>query len=127
MVGTGSVPLEPGPPRLNTPLDPGPDGLPAWRIVDLDFNRSIDEIIADFPGTEKISNTKNHAERWMKLMKYRQNLVEEKVDKVFKGVNTLTTTVKGAELMYKTLQEDIEVLQSNNSGVWEKLKIDEQR
>ena len=73
MGGTGSVPSEPapGPLRLNTPLAPRPDGLPSKRIVDLDFKRSIDEIVADFPRAERDSNSENHVEHWMRLMKFR--------------------------------------------------------
>ena len=63
--------LEPGPLRLNTPLAPRPDGLPSKRIVDLDFKRSIDEIVADFPRAERDSNSENHVEHWMRLMKFR--------------------------------------------------------
>ena len=73
---TGSVPSEPGSLRLNTPIAPRPDGLPDRRIVELDFNRSIDEIVANYPRAERDSNSENHAEHWMRLMKYRQNQVE---------------------------------------------------
>ena len=60
-------------------------------------------------------------------MKYQQNLVEEKVDKMFKGMSTFSTTLQGAEVMFQNLQEEIDVLKSNSSEVWERLKMDEQR
>ena len=69
----------------------------------------------------------NNTEQWMKLMKVRQNLVEEKLERFQRGFRTIVTTVQGAESMYKTLQGDIEDLKSNSSEVWQRLKTDEQR
>lgn len=46
-------------------------------------------------------------EQWSKSMKHRQNLVEEKVDKIFKGMSTFSTTIHGVEAMFQTLKEDI--------------------
>ena len=60
-------------------------------------------------------------------MKHRQNLVEEKVDKIFKGMSKFSTALQGAEAMFQTLQEDVDVLKSASSEVWERLKTDEQR
>lgn len=46
---------------------------------------------------------------------------------MFKGMSTFSTTLQGAEVMFQNLQEEIDVLKSNSSEVWERLKMDEQR
>ena len=68
-------------------------------------------------------STNDQMEQWAKLIRHRQNLVEEK-DKMF---SKFSTALQGAEAMYHDLQEDVEVLKSNSSEVWERLKIDEQK
>lgn len=46
---------------------------------------------------------------------------------MFKGMSTFSTTLQGAEVLFQNLQEEIDVLKSNSSEVWERLKMDEQR
>ena len=42
-------------------------------------------------------------------------------------METLTTTVQGAESMYRALQGDVEDLKFNSDEVWQRLMSDEQR
>jgi hypothetical protein len=116
----GSVLLEPGPHRLNTPNIPRPKEIPTRRIADVDISLSLVGIIDDMPGINLDSTVGNDAEYWMKLMKLRQNRVEEKLERFQKGIDTLTTTVQGAESMYRALQGEVEDLKSNSDEVWQK-------
>lgn len=93
--------------------------------MDLDFSKSVDKILTDIPGLDRDPSLETHSEYWMKLMKFRQKLVERKVDKVSKGIGTLTTMMQGAELMYKALQGDKEDLKSNSSEVCQRLKTEQ--
>ena len=70
---------------------------------------------------------KTQKDQWPNLMKQRQNIVEEKVNNLVKGMSRLSTTVQGAEAMYQDLQERIGILESSNSRVWERLDMDDQR
>ena len=127
MGGTGSVLAEPGPHRLNTPHFSRSNEIPPRRNLDGDLSLSIDEITGGMPGLNWDQDEESSTEQWMKLMKVRQNLVEEKLKRFQRGIHTIVTTVQGAESMYKTLQGDIEDLKSNSSEVWQRLKSDEQR
>ena len=64
---------------------------------------------------------------WMAAMKARQNNYEEKLRRLQDSVVTLNITMKGAESLYKELQENIEDLKSNSSEVWQRLGMDERR
>ena len=104
----GSVLLEPGPHRLSTPNIPRPKEIPTRRIADVDISLSLVGIIDDMPGINRDSTVGNDAEYWMKLMKLRQNRGEENLERFQKGIDTLTTTVQGAESMYRALQGEVE-------------------
>jgi len=123
--GSGSVQSEPVHPILITPRVLQSDGMPSRRVLDLDTRGSIDEIISRL-SIEGFGNN-DQAEQWFKLMKHRQNLVEEKVDKMSEGMNTFSMAIQEAKVILHTLQEDIDILKPNSSKVWERLKIDEQR
>ena len=127
MGGTGSVLAEPGPHRLNTPAFSRLNEIPPRRILDGDLSLSIDELVAGIPGMNKDQGEESSSDQWMKMMKIRQNLVEEKLERFQRGFRTIVTTVQGAESMYRTLQEDVEDLKSNSSEIWQRLKSDEQR
>ena len=127
MGGKGSVLAEPGPHGLSTPHFLRPNEILPRRILDEDLSLSLDEITVGIPGLNRDPDNENNTEQWMKLMKVRQNLVEEKLERFQRGIRTIVTTVQGAESMYKTLQGDIEDLKSNSSEVWQRLRSDEQR
>jgi len=61
----------------------------------------------------------DQTEQWARLMKHWQNVVEEKVDSLFKGMSKISTAIQGAEALYRDLQDDVECLKSNSSEVWE--------
>ena len=46
----GSVQSEPAHPILNTPIVLQPDGAPIRRVLDLDVNGSMDEVLSRFSG-----------------------------------------------------------------------------
>ncbi len=125
MGGSGSVQSEPVHPILITPRVLQSDGMPSRRVLYLDTRGSIDEIISRL-SIEGFGNN-DQAEQWFKLMKHRQNLVEEKVDKMSEGMSTFSMAIQEAKVILHTLQEDIDILKPNSSKVWERLKIDEQR
>lgn len=100
---TGSVLSEPGPHRLSTPIIPCPTEVPSRRIADMNISPSLEGITEDISG---------------------QNQVEEKLERFQQGMVTLTTTVQGAEFMYRLLQGDIEDLKSNSDEVWQRLMSD---
>ena len=74
----------------------------------------------DLQGMNQDSRVRN--EYWMKLMKFRQNRIIEKLERFQKEMDTLTTTVQGAESMYKALMGDVEDLKSNSDEVWQRLE-----
>ena len=78
-------------------------------------------------GVNRDSSEGSDVKYWMKLMNFRQNRVEEKLEIFQRGMDTLTTTIQGTESMYKTLQGDVEDLKSNSHEVWQRLMSDEQR
>ena len=125
MRGTGSVLSEPGPHRLSTPNIPRSKEIPTRRIADVDISLSLDGMTDDLQGMNQDSRVRN--EYWMKLMKFRQNRIKEKLERFQKEMDTLTTTVQGAESMYKALMGDVEDLKSNSDEVWQRLMSDEQR
>ena len=93
----------------------------------MDISLSLDGMIDDMPGMNQDSTVGNDSEYWMKLMKFRQNRVEETLERFQKWMDTLTTTVQGAESMYRALQGDVEDLKFNSDEVWQRLMSDEQR
>ena len=100
--------MEHGPHILSTPNIPRPKEIPTRRIADVDISLSLVGIIDDMPGINRDFTVGNDAEYLMKLMKLRQNRVEEKLERFQKGIDTLTTTVQGAESMYRALQGEVE-------------------
>ena len=95
--GSGSVQSEPVHPSLITPRILQSDVTPSRRVLDLDTSGSIDEIISRL-SVEGLGNN-DQAEQWFKLMKHRQNLVEEKVNKMFEGMNTFSTALQEAKVI----------------------------
>jgi len=99
--------------------------MPSGRILSMNTSESLDEIISRLSVEDCGSD--DRMEQWSKLMKHRQTIVEEKINKMYEGMNKFSTALHGAEAMFQDLREDVDVLKSNTSEVWEKLKMDEQR
>ena len=91
----------------------------------MNTSESLDETISRLSVEDCGSD--DRGEQWSKLMKHRQTLMEEKMNKMYEGMNKFSTALHGAEAMFQELREDVDVLKSNTSEVWEKLKMDEQR
>ena len=123
--GAGSVQSEPVYPSLNTPRILQSGVTPSMRVLSLDTSESIDEIVSRLSVEGCKSN--DQIEQWSKLMKHRQNLVEEKVNKMYEGMNKFFIALYGTEAMFQDLEKDIDILKPKSSELWERLKIDEQR
>ena len=118
--GAGSVQPELAHPSLNMHRIVQSGIIPSGRILSMNTSESIDEIISRLSEEDRRSDDK--MEQWSRLMKH-----EEKVNKMYEGMNKFSTALHGAEAMFQDLREDVDVLKSNTSEVWEKLKMDEQR
>ena len=123
--GVRSVQSEPAHPSLNTPRIRQSGLIPSGRILSMNTSESLDETISRLSVEDCGSD--DRGEQWSKLMKHRQTLMEEKMNKMYEGMNKFSTALQRAEAMFQELREDVDVLKSNTSEVWEKLKMDEQR
>ena len=112
-------------PSLNTPRVLRPEGVTIRRALDLDLNGSLEEVISRL-SAEGL-NADNQKDQWARLLKQRQNIVEEKVNNIVSGMRKLSTTVHGAEAMYLELQDKIGILENSNSKIWERLDLEDQR
>ena len=124
---TGSVISEPGLHRLSTPIIPRPKHVPNRRIADVNISPSLDGIVEDIPERIRDSTIGDNPDQDMRLMKSRQIRMEEKLERFQEGLDTIMTTVQGADSMYRLLQENIEDLKSNCDEVWQRLMSDEKR
>ena len=98
----------------------------------MDLDRSLENVLNGIQGLPNNSGRGNvvgseYDGSWRVRMNARQDTFEEKLDRIHHGMSTIATTVHGAESMYKSMQEDIEVLKSNSTEVWVRLKSDERR
>jgi hypothetical protein len=75
-----------------------PEGVRTTRALDLDLNGSLDEVISRLSAGGLSAH--DQTEHWAKLMRQRQNIVEERIDNLFKGMSKMSTTMQGAEAMY---------------------------
>ena len=123
--GVRSVQSEPAHPSLNTPRFTQPGVIPSGRILSMNTSESLEEIISRISEEDRGSD--DRGDQQSKMMMHRQTLVEEKINKMYEGMNKFSTALHGAEAMFQELREDVDVLKSNTSEVWEKLKTDEQR
>jgi len=76
------------------------------RALELDVNGSLEEVVSRLSAGSL--NADSQMDQWTKLMRQRQNMTEEKVDSLLKGMNKLSTAVQGAEAMYQDLQEKVQ-------------------
>ena len=116
MGGLGSVRSDSVLPSLKTPRILQPEGVTTRRALDLDLNGSL-EVILSAEGL----TADNQQDQWVRLMKQRQSIVEEKINNLISGMKKLSTAVHGAEAMYLELQDKIGILENSNSKIWERL------
>lgn len=64
----------------------------------MDLNGSLDEVISRLSAGGLSAD--DQTEHWAKLMRQRQNIVEERIDNLFKGMSKMSTTMQVAEAMY---------------------------
>ena len=120
------------PTRLAALEVPRVDSVNDQRSVDIDLSQSLTEIIASVHGVQRdpqlgINVISTHTDAWMHAMKIRQKNYEEQLSRFQKNLVTMSIAVQGAELVYEDLQGDIEVLKSNSTEVWQRLRTDEIR
>lgn len=75
-----------------------PEGVRTTRALNLDLNGSLDEVISRLSAGGLSAD--DQTEHWAKLMRQRQNIVEERIDNLFKGMSKMSTTMQVAEAMY---------------------------
>ena len=120
------------PTRLAALEVPRVDSVNDQRSVDIDLSQSLTEIIASVHGVQRdpqqgINVISTHTDAWMHAMKIRQKNYEEQLSRFQKNLVTMSIAVQGAESVYEDLQGDIEVLKSNSTEVWQRLRTDEIR
>lgn len=75
-----------------------PEGVRTTRALNLDLNGSLDEVISRLSAGGLSAD--DQTEHWAKLIREHQNIVEEKIDNLFKGMSKMSTTMQVAEAMY---------------------------
>ncbi len=106
--------------------------VPNARGGDVDSNQSLESVLVGIQGLTNNSERGDiegteYEGSWRVRMNARQDTFERKFDQIRRGMSTIATTVQGAESMYRSMQEDLEVLKSNSNEVWVRLKSDERR
>ena len=126
--GSGFMRMQPDPASLITQVNPQQVGFHDATVIDGEVSQSLSEVLSGVPGLDQQYQPRSETQSrgsdpWMSAMKARQDSTEERLDSVVR----LILEVQSAQTSFKKLQDDLDVLKSNTTEVWQRLKTDDQR